>query len=48
MLETVTLERMYGPEVGRFFQDTLTAHGVKCTGHRSWSASRAATGCARW
>jgi 3-phenylpropionate/trans-cinnamate dioxygenase ferredoxin reductase subunit len=32
MLEDVTLERMYGPEVGRFFQDTLTSHGVKVHG----------------
>ena len=29
MLESVTLERFYGPEVGRFFQDVLTAHGVR-------------------
>ena len=32
MLEDVTLERMYGPEVGRFFQNTLTEHGVKVHG----------------
>jgi 3-phenylpropionate/trans-cinnamate dioxygenase ferredoxin reductase subunit len=32
MLEDVTLERFYGPEVGRFFQDTLTEHGVKVHG----------------
>jgi 3-phenylpropionate/trans-cinnamate dioxygenase ferredoxin reductase subunit len=32
MLEEVTLERMYGPEVGRFFQRTLTEHGVKVHG----------------
>ena len=29
MLESVTLERFYGAEVGRYFQDTLTSHGVK-------------------
>ena len=29
MLESVTLERFYGPEVGRFFQDVLSAHGVR-------------------
>jgi 3-phenylpropionate/trans-cinnamate dioxygenase ferredoxin reductase subunit len=32
MLEDITLERVYGPEVGRFFQNTLTAHGVKVHG----------------
>ena len=32
MLEDVTLERMCGPEVGRFFQRTLTEHGVKVHG----------------
>jgi 3-phenylpropionate/trans-cinnamate dioxygenase ferredoxin reductase subunit len=32
MLEDVTLERFYGPEVGGFFQNTLTAHGVKVHG----------------
>jgi 3-phenylpropionate/trans-cinnamate dioxygenase ferredoxin reductase subunit len=32
MLEDVTLERFYGPEVGGFFQDQLTAHGVKVHG----------------
>jgi 3-phenylpropionate/trans-cinnamate dioxygenase ferredoxin reductase component len=32
MLEDVTLERMYGPDVGRFFQRTLTEHGVKVHG----------------
>ena len=32
MLEAVTLERFYGPEVGRFFQDTLTEHGVRVHG----------------
>ncbi|HZO60832.1 MAG TPA: FAD-dependent oxidoreductase [Solirubrobacterales bacterium] len=32
MLEAVTLERFYGPEVGRFFQDTLTSHGVRVHG----------------
>jgi 3-phenylpropionate/trans-cinnamate dioxygenase ferredoxin reductase subunit len=29
MLEEVTFERFYGPEVGRYFQDVLTEHGVK-------------------
>jgi 3-phenylpropionate/trans-cinnamate dioxygenase ferredoxin reductase subunit len=29
MLEKVTFERFYGPEVGRYFQDVLTEHGVK-------------------
>jgi len=29
MLEAVTHERFYGPEVGRFFQDILVEHGVK-------------------
>jgi 3-phenylpropionate/trans-cinnamate dioxygenase ferredoxin reductase subunit len=32
MLESVTLERMCGAEVGRYFQDVLTEHGVKCHG----------------
>jgi 3-phenylpropionate/trans-cinnamate dioxygenase ferredoxin reductase subunit len=32
MLEDVTLERFYGPEVGRVFQDVLTEHGVKVHG----------------
>ncbi len=32
MLESTTLERMCGPEVGRFFQDTLTSHGVRVHG----------------
>lgn len=32
MLETVTFERFYGPEVGRYFQDVLTEHGVKVHG----------------
>jgi 3-phenylpropionate/trans-cinnamate dioxygenase ferredoxin reductase subunit len=32
MLEDVTLEHFYGPEVGRFFQNTLTEHGVKVHG----------------
>ena len=32
MLEDVTLERMCGPEVGRFFQRALTEHGVKVHG----------------
>ena len=42
MLEAVTHERFYGPEVGRFFQDTLTEHGVKrARRRRSSSASRA-------
>jgi 3-phenylpropionate/trans-cinnamate dioxygenase ferredoxin reductase component len=32
MLEAVTHERFYGPEVGRYFQDTLTSHGVRVHG----------------
>ncbi len=32
MVESVTHERFYGPEVGRFFQDMLTAHGVRVHG----------------
>ena len=32
MLEAVTLEPFYGPEVGRFFHDTLTSHGVRVHG----------------
>jgi 3-phenylpropionate/trans-cinnamate dioxygenase ferredoxin reductase subunit len=32
MMEAVTHERFYGPEVGRFFQDTLIAHGVHVHG----------------
>jgi 3-phenylpropionate/trans-cinnamate dioxygenase ferredoxin reductase subunit len=32
MLEAVTLEGFYGAEVGRFFQDTLTSHGVRVHG----------------
>jgi 3-phenylpropionate/trans-cinnamate dioxygenase ferredoxin reductase subunit len=32
MLEDVTLERFYGREIGRFFQDVLTEHGVKVHG----------------
>ena len=41
MLEAVTLERIYGAEVGRFFQDMLEEHGVTVHGARSSSASRA-------
>ena len=29
MLEEVTFERFYGPDVGRYFQDVLTENGVK-------------------
>ena len=32
MLESVTHERFYGPEVGRYFQDVLEEHGVKVHG----------------
>jgi 3-phenylpropionate/trans-cinnamate dioxygenase ferredoxin reductase subunit len=32
MMEAVTHERFYGPEVGRFFQNTLIAHGVHVHG----------------
>jgi 3-phenylpropionate/trans-cinnamate dioxygenase ferredoxin reductase subunit len=32
MLESTTLERMCGAEVGRFFQDALTDHGVRVHG----------------
>ena len=32
MIESVTHERFYGAEVGRFFQDTLTARGVRVHG----------------
>jgi 3-phenylpropionate/trans-cinnamate dioxygenase ferredoxin reductase component len=32
MLEAVTLEGFYGDQVGRFFQDTLTSHGVRVHG----------------
>jgi 3-phenylpropionate/trans-cinnamate dioxygenase ferredoxin reductase component len=32
MLEAVTHERFYGPEVGGFFQDVLIEHGVKVHG----------------
>jgi 3-phenylpropionate/trans-cinnamate dioxygenase ferredoxin reductase subunit len=32
MMEAVTLDRFYGPEVGRFFQDTLASHGVRVHG----------------
>ena len=32
MLEDVTLERFYGQQIGRFFQDVLTSHGVKVHG----------------
>jgi 3-phenylpropionate/trans-cinnamate dioxygenase ferredoxin reductase subunit len=32
MLESVTHERFYGAEVGRYFQDVLTDHGVKVHG----------------
>jgi 3-phenylpropionate/trans-cinnamate dioxygenase ferredoxin reductase component len=32
MLEAVTFERFYGAEVGRYFQDVLTEHGVKVHG----------------
>jgi 3-phenylpropionate/trans-cinnamate dioxygenase ferredoxin reductase component len=34
MLESVTHERFYGPEVGQFFQDVLTDHGVKVHGNQ--------------
>ncbi len=32
MQEDVTLERQFGPEIGRFFQDTLTEHGIEVHG----------------
>jgi 3-phenylpropionate/trans-cinnamate dioxygenase ferredoxin reductase subunit len=32
MLEDVTLERFYGREIGRYFQNVLTEHGVKVHG----------------
>ena len=32
MLEEVTLERQFGKEIGRFFQDTLEQHGVEVFG----------------
>ena len=32
MQEEVTLERQFGPEVGRFFQDVLEEHGVEVHG----------------
>jgi 3-phenylpropionate/trans-cinnamate dioxygenase ferredoxin reductase component len=32
MQEDVTLERQFGPEIGRFFQDTLEQHGVEVHG----------------
>ncbi|HLM08258.1 MAG TPA: FAD-dependent oxidoreductase [Thermoleophilaceae bacterium] len=32
MLEEVTFERHFGPEVGRFFQDVLEEHGVEVHG----------------
>jgi 3-phenylpropionate/trans-cinnamate dioxygenase ferredoxin reductase component len=32
MMEDVTLERVYGPEVGRFFQGVLEEHGVEVHG----------------
>ena len=34
MLEDVTFERQFGPEVGRFFQSTLEEHGVEVHGGR--------------
>ena len=33
MQEEVTLERQFGAQVGRFFQDTLEQHGVEVHGH---------------
>ena len=35
MMEDVTLERVYGPEVGRFFQRVLEEHGVEIHGSDS-------------
>jgi 3-phenylpropionate/trans-cinnamate dioxygenase ferredoxin reductase subunit len=32
MLEDVALERFYGRQIGRYFQDVLTSHGVKVHG----------------
>jgi 3-phenylpropionate/trans-cinnamate dioxygenase ferredoxin reductase subunit len=32
MLEEVALERQFGPEIGRFFQDALEQHGVEVHG----------------
>jgi 3-phenylpropionate/trans-cinnamate dioxygenase ferredoxin reductase subunit len=32
MLEDVTLERQFGTDIGRFFQDTLTEHGIEVHG----------------
>jgi 3-phenylpropionate/trans-cinnamate dioxygenase ferredoxin reductase subunit len=34
MLESVTLERFYGPEVGRYFQQVLSEHGVRVHGNQ--------------
>jgi 3-phenylpropionate/trans-cinnamate dioxygenase ferredoxin reductase subunit len=34
MLERVTLERFYGPEVGQFFHDMLLEHGVRIHGEQ--------------
>ena len=49
MLEDVTHERFYGPEVGRFFQDTLTEHGVKVHGGQELERFEGrATACERW
>ena len=41
--DEVTLERQFGREVGRFFQDTLSSTAWRCTAATSWSASRAPT-----
>jgi 3-phenylpropionate/trans-cinnamate dioxygenase ferredoxin reductase subunit len=35
MMEDVTLERIYGPQVGRFFQGVLEEHGVEIHGSDS-------------
>ncbi len=44
MMEDVTLERVYGPEVGRFFQGVLEEHGVEIHGGDSLARFEGADG----
>ena len=47
MREDVTLEHFYGPEVGRFWQDVLTQHGVEVHGGQELERFEGADGRVR-
>jgi 3-phenylpropionate/trans-cinnamate dioxygenase ferredoxin reductase subunit len=47
MMETVTHERFYGPEVGRYFQNVLEEHGVRVHGGQQLERFEGADGRVR-